>query len=113
MLEKVGLIRATRPMGATSQLLTQGITGQATMMVQDITVATQAVGIMEVISAEVTLVGGITKVRWENGGDRTSGGLILTFETSCAADVALCITTANGGQKISVANGKTKHQSEL
>jgi hypothetical protein len=52
-------------MEVTSQILAQGIT-----------VATQAVGIMEVISgagtmevilAEVTLVGGITKVRWENG----------------------------------------------
>ena len=100
-------------MVATSQLLAQAITGQATIMGVDITAATQAVGIMVVILAEVTLVGGITKVRWENGGDRTSGGLILTFETSCAADVALCITTANGGQKISVANWKTKHPSEL
>ena len=43
-------------MEVTSQILAQGITA-----------ATQAVGTMEVILAEVTLVEGVTKVRWENG----------------------------------------------
>ena len=66
-------------MAATSQILAQAITGQATIMGVDITAATQAVGIMEgipeadimeveVILAVVTLVEGITK-----GTGRTDG----------------------------------------
>jgi len=70
MIVKISLIRGTGAMGATSQLLTQG-----TILVQDITGATQAVGIMEAIAeadimeiavvgimAEETLAEGITKV---------------------------------------------------
>jgi hypothetical protein len=69
MLVKVGLIRGTGTMGATSQLLAQGI-----IIVEDITGATPAVGIMEgipeagtmeivveAILAEVTPEEGITK----------------------------------------------------
>ena len=58
-------------MGATSQIMAQGIT-----------VATQEVGIMEVISGagtmEVILVGGITEVCWESQHHNMRCGIRVT-----------------------------------
>jgi hypothetical protein len=67
LLDRADTIVVSRLIGATTQSST---------MVESTTAATRALGIMEVISgagtmevilAEVTLVGGTIKMRWKNG----------------------------------------------